>query len=177
MPLQQLQQTGSGPAASQVWISGVFALAGVVIGLVASLAAGYFDRREQRRAFLRARLQELSEESTDAIPWLLQLSQCQTTAEVMRCPPSPGIRKMFLLSLIYFPQLRTQATNYYNFLMETYRLAVAISPSEPEPGWTVGAKIAKARHDAGRAEDELQKLGDALDRAVEHYATRKRISD
>jgi hypothetical protein len=157
-------------ANSNIWLGGVLALAGTVLGIVGSLASGYLERRNQRKRLLRQRYEEMTACIAATKTWLLHLIQCRTLDQVQQCPPVPEVRRLIVLSLLYFPEFKVKTTEYYNFLMEMYRLAVYLSATGSNTEWAVGAKMAKYRQESGRPSDELEKVSEALDDLIEKHA-------
>jgi hypothetical protein len=77
---------------------------------------------------------------------------------------------MMVIAMIYFPELRNQTASYYNALMETYRLAVELSFTDPD--WKTGARISKYRVTHNLPENTLQVESEALDDLIEKYAAK-----
>jgi hypothetical protein len=158
------------PASGDIWIGGCLALAGTALGIFSSLAAGHFDRKNRRDRLVRKRFEELAQLLDVAKTYLLRLNQCHTFDEVAKEHPPAEVRRIVVLSLIYFPEFKVKAIEYHNFIMETYRLAVSLSPAEKKEGWPIGARLAKHWQDIDQPRDKLQKVSEALDDLIERYA-------
>jgi hypothetical protein len=155
--------------ASSLWIGGGLALAGTALGLVGSLVTGWLERKNQRHRLLRERYEELTACIAAIGPWLHRLGSCRSLDEVKQVHPPLELRRMVILSLIYFPELKQAVALYNNACIQHFHRAVDACGHRWDGIASVGAIIAKMMNEKGE-KDTMQELRHILDLEIETHA-------
>jgi hypothetical protein len=113
-------------------IGGGLTLTGTVVGQLTTLFSGWIDRRHKVRILRRERFEELADCVSKSVLWFPKISACRTIEEINANGPPPEARRIMVLALLYFPELRDAAIDYTNGLIKYHGwICDCFSPKVP----------------------------------------------
>jgi hypothetical protein len=155
-----------------IWIGGFLAILGTSIALAGPILNDLVGKRFRRQKLLRNRYEELTECVAVTLAWFPKLAECRSLDEVNKSYPPPESRRLCVLSMIYFPELKKSATDYHNALIAYYHAAVDCCDQPLIGVASVGALMAKRREERGETQDQIVVLRQRLDDIIEKYAVK-----
>ncbi|MCM2283977.1 MAG: hypothetical protein NDI81_04320 [Desulfobacula sp.] len=111
-------------------ISAGSAIAGAVISQFFSLIRDWFDKKHQRKIWLRTKFEEFAGLVSDSQEWGNSLYHLNSLEEHNKNPPAQARRAM-ILAYIYFPLLREQSEKFMNSCVCLQKIIVANFPDRP----------------------------------------------
>jgi hypothetical protein len=153
-------------------IGGALALAGTVLSQFFGLWAGWIDNHRRHKALLRERFEELTQCLSNSLYWTSTIGSLRTVKEMHACPPPPETRRMFALTLIYFPELRAPVSDYVHILVE-YQIW-AVGCADPNGVEMVGEMMGRnpvCGQKMAEIRQSRERLDDAIEKAAPNYAS------
>lgn len=119
-------------------IAAVSALSGVIVSQLGGILRSFFDKYNQRTALLRDKLEELADnvhKTTEWVDQLVTLAAKDATHVSSTTRPGPAslsvdARRVYVLSLLYFPELRGESQKFLNASHGLYLQITAKSVEE-----------------------------------------------
>ena len=87
-------------------LTGIFALAGVLISQIQTWISSWIDHKYQRNVLLRTKYEEMTLLFLDSLRWSTDLTSCASPEGILAISQATNANKVHMLCSIYFPLLR-----------------------------------------------------------------------
>lgn len=129
------------------------ALSGVLVSQLGGILRTFFDKNTQRTALLRDKLEELADNvhrTTEWVDQLITLSVTHVPLSTSASAPqaaalSAEVRRVYVLSLLYFPPLREESRNLLNATVGIYLLMRNAKSTDEEKIQELGSNFGAAK--------------------------------
>lgn len=148
-------------------IAAASALAGVVVSQASAAILAWRERAYQRRILLREKYEEMGHLLSDSFQPIQDLLSATTTDYILKNAQNIPARRMYTLTLLYFPLLKQEASSYLDsFVSFQNELAINFKPNSSDTVGVQGAFSPKVNE----ANQKLLQSKMALESAIEKHA-------
>lgn len=130
------------------------AVFGVAASQLGGIVRSVFDKRKERSELLRTKLEELTDNLHKSPEWFDLLLRSlpvndvprkTSNADLQSLPLPIESRRVYVLSLLYFPALRKDAQSLLNSAYSFHSLVVSYTLADPEKMQDVVSKFGEAK--------------------------------
>jgi len=124
--LDQHKKMADVTSTNGIWIGGILALSGTIVGLIGAFVNSQIERRAKRQQLVREKYEEMAHLISSSLAWYPQLAKCKTLDEIASTPPPLELRKILTLCILYFPEVKNDVVEYWNGMSLFYNWSVDI---------------------------------------------------
>ncbi len=153
-------------------------IAGQLLTQLCGYLTTFIDRKHERHAYFRSRLEEMSEAVTVTVDWTQSFTKANSLEAIIDSKPPAECRRLMTIASLYFPELMDPVREYCNCLIEHHNWSISFfNASAPAP---LGAQIQMAILNSSKPEElkEMQMrplyLRQSLDDAITKEAKKHR---
>ena len=150
-------------------ISAVSTLSGVVISQIIPLTQDYLNRKNQKKQLLREKYEELFNHLNESLSYSRIVMSSKTIEEVTANSQPISARKVYGLTLLYFPKLTGHAIEYLEASIQFHN--TICDGFKYVENFSAGAQALVHNEKATLAASEAQNIArHALDMEIKRYA-------
>ena len=150
-------------------IAALAAISGSLVSQIASVVLSFFDKRHLKKVLLRQKYEEMVLLFVESGVWLQALHNAMSFQDLYASNYPLHMRKVYALSLIYFPELVKDCSVYLNDTISyTGTLSKCFDPLKPIPAIAQATAIP----DFKKAQDNFVKSRLNFQQALEKYASK-----